>query len=447
MTQTGIREVIAWEALDSRGRPTVACHVGLAGGAVGRAIVPSGASTGRHEAVELRDGGPRYGGSGVSEAVQNVKTVLLPAVMGLDAADRVAVDTALEGTDGDPALSTVGANAVLAVSLAVTLAAADAQGLSLWQALGGPRPLLPLPMVNMVSGGAHARGALDIQDVLVVPHGARSFAEALEWAWRVRAATADLLDERGGSSALVADEGGLAGRLENNEAALSLVVDGIFRAGFEPGRDVSLAIDLAANQFWTGEIYRLQADHVELDRSAWLAVLAAWCGRYPIVSLEDVLQEDDWVGWRDASAELGGTRQLLGDDLFATGAGRLRRGIEEGVANAVLVKPNQAGTVTRAERVVQQARDAGYATVVSARSGDTEDYWLADLAVGWRAGQIKVGSTMRSERTSKWNRLLEIESRAGAAAQFAGSAVLARFSASSAGTPAVQVIDSERSDL
>lgn len=426
MSDSTITAVRAWEALDSRGRPTVACRVRLAGGGSGRAIVPSGASTGGHEARERRDGGTRYGGSGVRDAVAAVENSLAPLVIGLDAYDRPAVDAAMEQSDDDPLLGGIGANAVLAVSLAVTLAVADESREPLWRVVSGgdvpddgSEPELPMPMVNIVSGGAHAGGALDIQDVLAVPLGATTFAEAMEWIWRVRAASAELLDERGGSSTLVADEGGLAGVPGGNEAALALVRDGIVRAGLEPGDQVGIALDLAANQFDDGSAYVLRVDRERLETEAWLDRLAQWCERYPVVSLEDVLVEDDWPGWRIATERLGAGRQLLGDDLFATNAERLERGIASGTANAVLVKPNQAGTVTRAERVVRRAHAAGYATVLSARSGDTEDDWLADFAVGWRTGQIKVGSTMRSERTAKWNRLLEIESEAGSRARLA----------------------------
>jgi enolase len=428
MNDTRIRAIHAWEALDSRGNPTVACRVELARGASGRAIVPAGASTGGHEARELRDGEPdRYGGRGVRGAVEAVEKVLAPLVIGLDAADRPAVDATLEEADPDPLLGTVGANAVLGISLAVTLAAADARREPLWRVLSGADdgPVMPLPMVNIISGGAHAGRALDIQDVLVVPLGAGSFAEAIEWAWQVRAAAAEGFERRGISAALVADEGGLAGGLRSNEEALGHVVEAIEATGREPGRDIALAVDIAANQFHDGAGYHLRLDDVRLDTGEWVETLSAWCRRYPIVSLEDVVAEDDWDGWGAATEALGGGRQLLGDDLFATNSDRLRRGIAEGVGNAVLVKPNQAGTVTRAERVVEQAQEAGFGTVVSARSGDTEDLWLADLAVGWRAGQIKVGSTMRSERTAKWNRLLEIESVAGADARFAGAAAVA----------------------
>ena len=420
-----IVDVFAWEALDSRGRPTVGCEVVVAGGAHGRAIVPSGASTGSHEAVELRDGDARYLGNGTRAAVRSVNDRLRSAVRGEDARDQCRIDAILEELDPDPALSTVGANAVLAVSLATLQAAAAAEGIALWSCLSGGNPLLPMPMVNIVSGGAHAGGLLDIQDVLVVPIGAHSFAEAIEWAARVRHATGGLLNARGGSATLVADEGGLAGALGDNAAALSLVVDGIVEAGLAPGRDVAIAIDFAANQLWTGSAYALRAEQRELSPAEWLATVVSWCDRYPIVSVEDVLIEDDWVGWAEVSSALAATTQVIGDDLFATNHDRLTRAVREGIANAVLVKPNQAGSVSRARRVLDTARASGYSTIVSARSGDTEDTWLADLAVGWRAGQIKVGSTQRSERTAKWNRLLEIEARAGDRAIFAGGSALA----------------------
>lgn len=426
MTLSAIRNVHAWEALDSRGKPTVAAVVELADGARGRAVVPSGASTGGHEAVERRDGGNRYGGQGVLGAVAAANTELRDRIIGLDATDQQAVDAALESCDPRADLGTVGANAVLALSLATLVAAADSTGRPLWQQLDdSSEPLIPMPMVNIVSGGAHARGLLDIQDVLVVPEGAASFAEAIEWVARVRQATADLLDERGGSSALVADEGGLAGSLGSNEAGLALVTDGIARSGLRPGVDVSLALDLAANQLWTGERYALRVEKRELSADEWLGVVAGWCDRFPIVSIEDALFEDDWAGWATASSSIGVGRQLLGDDLFATNDARVERGVAEGVANAVLVKPNQAGSVSRAAAVVRRAHAAAYGTVVSARSGDTEDTWLADLAIGWRARQIKVGSTMRSERTAKWNRVLEIESRADGRSVFAGRDALA----------------------
>lgn len=422
-----ITSVEGFEALDSRGRPTVGCVVGLSSGDIGRIVVPSGASTGQYEAHELRDGGERYGGLGVQGAVASVNGPLATAVMGMPAANRRAVDQVLESCDGTKELSVLGANAVLAVSLAVTVADATEQHQPLWQRLSGAdQPLLPMPMVNIFSGGAHASRAIDIQDVLVVPLGAESFAEAILWCDRVRSATATLLSARGVITSLVADEGGLAAALPSNEDALALVASGIAAAGLEPGVDAAIAVDIAANQLWSGSDYRLRVEDRNYAGDEWVNLLARWARDYPIVSMEDPLSDDDWACWATASPLLGRDAQLLGDDLFATNAERLRRGVASSVANAVLVKPNQAGSVSRAEDVVRLAQSVGYATVVSARSGDTEDAWLADLAVGWSAGQIKVGSTMRSERTAKWNRLLEIEALSHGASRFAGAGVLGR---------------------
>lgn len=421
MSATDITDVFAWEAFDSRGRPTVACRVRLSGGGLGRAITPSGASTGTHEATELRDGGQRYGGAGVRAAVRHARGELFDAVRGLDATDQRAVDAALEDVDGTEDLHRLGANAVLGVSLATLLAAADAQHRPLYEVLtSGVEPLIPMPMVNILSGGLHAGGALDIQDVLAVPVGARSFAEAIECAWQVREHATRLVTGRGGTASLVADEGGLAIELSTNRAAIALVTDAIVAAGYRPGEDVGIAIDCAANQIADSRgRYRLRREDRALDTDEWLGELQSWCTAFPIVSIEDPLTEDDWASWGSATTRLGSGRQLLGDDLFVTNSQRLAHGTSVGAANAVLVKPNQAGTVSRAARVVRDAQAVGYGVVVSARSGDTEDSWLADLAVGWRAGQIKVGSMTRSERTAKWNRLLEIEAELGASARFA----------------------------
>jgi enolase len=421
MTDTTITDLYGWEALDSRGRPTVGCGVVLAGGASGRAIAPAGASTGGHEAHERRDGGSRYGGSGVTHAVAAVGDELAPELIGMDVAARHEIDAAMERLDGTASLGRLGANTIVAISLAVLDALARQSHRDPWQVLSGDAgPLLPMPMVNIVSGGAHAGRAIDIQDVLVVPIGATSFAQAIEVAAQVRAAAAALLERRGATPGLVADEGGLAFCFESNEAAISVVADAIDAAGLVAGRDAAIAIDVAANQLWDGAAYQLRSESRTLSTTEWLATLAAWCKRYPIVSVEDPLFEDDWTGWQAAGALIGTRCQLLGDDLFASAESRLARGVAMGVANAVLLKPNQAGTLTRTEATLQCARHNGYATVVSARSGDTEDWLLADLAVGWRAGQIKVGSLTRSERTAKWNRLLEIESRAATTAGFAG---------------------------
>jgi enolase len=425
MSATAIAAIVAWEALDSRGTPTVACEVRLAGGARGCATVPSGASTGAHEARELRDGGERYAGRGVRRAVASVNETIAAELTGTDAADQEALDAALRELDGTPDLGRLGANAVLAVSLAAALAAAAAEGAPLWRRLGA-EPLLPLPMVNVISGGAHARGAgVDVQDFLAVPVGAGNFAEAIEWAWRVRHATEELASARDLPASLVADEGGLGLALASNRAGLELLLEGIERSGLQPGAGAAIAVDVAATQLVAPGGYRLATEDRVLDAGGLLDELEGWCRDFPVVSIEDPLAEDDWDGWAEATRRLGARIQLLGDDLFVTQVERLERGIAEGIANAVLVKPNQCGTLSDALAAVRRARAAGYATVVSARSGDTEDAWLADLAVGWQAGQIKVGSTTRSERTAKWNRLLQIEAELGAEAAYAGRAALA----------------------
>lgn len=426
-----IVDVDAWEVLDSRGRPTVACAVRLADGSLGVAAVPSGASTGRHEARELRDGGTRYGGLGVLRAVGHVRSELAAAVVGRMAEDQAGLDLLLREVDGTPWLGRLGANAVLSVSVAAALAHAHSRGLSLWRVLGD-RPLLPLPMVNIVSGGAHAGGAVDIQDVLVVPVGAATFGQAIEWAARVRSATAEIAAARGLPAALVADEGGVAGPMASNLEALELVAAGIEAAGFQLGEDVGLALDIAATQLLDeGGRYALKSEGRVLESGELVDEVSRWCRNLPVVSVEDVLGEDDWQGWRYAATQLAGV-QLVGDDLFATDPDRVERGVTEAVASAVLVKVNQNGTLSGGLDVAARARAAGFAAVVSARSGETEDGWLADVAVGSRAGQIKVGSTMRSERTAKWNRLLRIErelEREGIppASVYAGASALVRI--------------------
>lgn len=423
--------VRAWEALDSRGTPTVACEITLRDGTRATATAPAGASTGRAEALELRDGGSRYEGRGVRRAVAGVTGAIAGELIGRDAREQAEVDALLVALDGTPKLERLGANAIVAVSVATARAAAASAGVSLAAMLGGhdEPPLLPLPMVNVISGGAHAGGAVDMQDFLVVPVGASCFAEALEWAARVRAATRDVASDRGLPVALVADEGGLGPSLPSSRSALELLGAGIERARLVPHEQVAIAIDVAASQFRVDSgRYRLASDRSphgarEIEGQAFVEQLAEWCSAYPIVSLEDPLAEEDWEGWRYATSRLGGRVQLLGDDLLVTSRPRLERAVKAGVANAVLVKPNQCGTLTEARNVIELARRAGYATVVSARSGETEENWLADLAVGWRAGQIKVGSTMRSERTAKWNRLLAIEAQQET--RFAGRAALA----------------------
>ena len=404
-----IERVLAWEALDSRGTPTVACSVRVESGGSGTAAVPSGASTGTHEARERRDGGARFGGNGVRDAVAAVNGEIAAALLGHDAGDQVATDALLRELDGTPAFERLGANAALAASVATALAAADALRLPLWRTLDpAGEPLLPLPMVNVISGGAHAGSLIDIQDVLVIPVGASCFAEAIEWAARVRAATAELLRSRGHNVDLVADEGGLAAPLPSNKAAVEAVAAAIEASGLLPGDEAAIGVDVAASQLFDGRAYQLASEHRTVTADELVTELRGWCDRLPIVSIEDPLAEDDLDGWATATRELAHI-QLLGDDLFVTSTTRLHAGIATGIANAVLVKPNQVGTLTDARNVLETAHDAGYATVLSARSGETEDSWLSDLAVGWHTGQLKVGSTTRSERTAKWNRLLQLE--------------------------------------
>lgn len=424
MTESRISGGLAWQALDSRGTPTVACELRLESGASGRVVVPAGASKGRHEAVELRDGGHAFRGMGVTKAVANVNSVLIPAVAGSRPMSQAELDGQLCELDGSPNLARLGANAVLAVSLAWALASARDHGTELYRALaGGGEPLLPLPMVNIVSGGAHADRALDIQDVLAVPLTAGTFAAAIEHVARVRAAAVTLAASHGLQTSLVADEGGLGLGLATNRAALELVTGAIEAAGLVPGTDVGIAVDIAANQLESDGGYRLAIEDRQLTGDQLVDEIAGWCREFPIVSVEDPLSDQDWDGWVAATERLGHV-QLIGDDFFATDPDRFRTGRDRKIANAVLIKPNQAGCLTRAAEVGELANAAGYARIVSARSGDTEDTWLADLAVGWGSGQIKVGSLTRSERTAKWNRLLEIEAREGGRIRYAGAAAL-----------------------
>jgi enolase len=423
-----ISHVSGREVLDSRGRPTIEAAVVLEDGSVTRASVPSGASTGRHEAVERRDGDPgHYGGAGVRDVAARIAAEICPAVMGLEAGDQPGIDRALINLDGSPEKSRLGANAILAVSLATARAAARARGLELWEHLAGERgPVIPLPMVNMISGGLHAGRGLDFQDFMVIPVSATNAQHAIEMCVSVRNALGQLLIDRG-LSTLKADEGGFAPRLDSHEDALALVVSAAAAAGFAPGDDVTIALDVAATHFHDAERgdYALATEGRRLDTAGLLDVLEDLVDRYPIVSIEDPLAEDDWDGWQLATERLGDRVQLIGDDLFVTNPHRLRRGIGLGVANAVLVKMNQIGTLTETLEVVDQAATAGYAAVISARSGETEDDALADLAVASGAGQLKVGSVAQSERLAKYNRLTLIEQQLGAAGRFAGREVIA----------------------
>jgi enolase len=419
-TDDTITRVHARQVLDSRGNPTVEAEVHCAGGRMGRAIVPSGASTGKHEAVELRDGDPaHYGGKGVRKAVANVNDSLAPAVVGMPASAQEEIDRRMIDLDGTPNKSRLGANALLGVSLACAHAAAAARGMPLWQYLDrAGRATMPLPMVNMISGGLHAGGNLEFQDFLFLPIAARSFSEALEMTVAVYRALAVVLRGAQSESVLVGDEGGFGPRLSSNGGAIGLLLLAFHQAGLQPGRDAALALDIAGTQFYREEgRYHLEGE--QLDADALAGRLARLARKDPILSIEDGMAEDDWAGWKLLTATLGKQVQLIGDDLFVTNPQRLALGIERGVANAVLIKVNQIGTLTETLAVIEQARAAGYRTIVSARSGETEDSTIADLAVATGAGQIKIGSVARSERLAKYNQLLRIEEQMGPNAPFA----------------------------
>ncbi|TAN32351.1 phosphopyruvate hydratase [bacterium] len=422
-----ISSIQAREILDSRGRPTIEVMVGVDSGAWGMASVPSGASVGRHEAVELRDGvGSRYRGLGVRQAISNVTDLIEPALRGLDASDQEAVDQLLVDLDGTADKSHLGANATLGVSLAVARVAAASRGIPLWRhLLRGGSPLLPRPMVNILSGGMHAGGNLDLQDFLIVPSGADTYAEALHTCVQIHWAMKDLLRERG-LSTLRADEGGFGPALKGHVEALELMVTAAERAGFKPGHDVGIAIDVAASHFYDVEKHRygLASEKRSLTPAELVGLLEEWVDKYPICSIEDGLAEDDWDGWKVLTDSLANRVQLVGDDLFTTNPQRLGLGIERGVANAVLVKMNQIGTLTETLRVVDMAQKAGYSTIASARSGETEDSILADITVASGMGQIKIGSVTQSERLAKYNQLTRIEDELGEEATLAPTPAL-----------------------
>lgn len=418
-----IREVRGREILDSRGWPTVEAEVMLDGGALGRASVPSGASTGRYEALELRDGdSARYRGRGVLRAVGHVEGELREAVLGVDARDHEAVDRRLLEADGTPTKERLGANALLAVSMAAVRAAARHEGEPLYRHLGGPEAgTLPVPMLNLLNGGAHADNSVDVQEFMVVPLGFPSFARAL----RAGAETFHALRRRlvaDGYATAVGDEGGVAPELPSSESALEVVLRAVEEAGYEPGSEVALALDCAASELYDeeAEVYRFPGEGAELDAGELIDRYERWAGRFPLVSIEDGLAEDDWEGWRVLTERLSGRLQLVGDDLFVTSPERLRRGIESGAADAVLVKLNQIGTVTETLETMELAERHGYGRIVSHRSGETEDTFIADLAVATGCGQIKTGSACRSERVAKYNRLLRIEEQLGDRGRFAG---------------------------
>jgi enolase len=413
-----IDTVVAREVLDSRGTPTVEAEVLLEGGASGRAMVPSGASTGAHEAHELRDGGSRYMGKGVLQAVGNIEEKIAPMLCGLSALDQGAVDAAMIELDGSDNKSALGANAILAVSLATARAAANGVGLPLYRYLGGPMAsLLPVPLMNVINGGAHAANSLDFQEFMLVPHGANSFSEALRMGTEVFHMLKGLLKDKGLSTA-VGDEGGFAPDL-GNIAAGELLVQAIEQAGYRPGDQISLALDVASTEFFQDGRYAF--DGGSYTSAEMVEQLAELAGRFPIVSIEDGLAEDDWDGWALLSEKLGATVQLVGDDLFVTNTQRLQRGIDLSLANSILIKVNQIGSLTETLQAIDLAGRAGYTSVISHRSGETEDTTIADLAVATRAGQIKTGSLSRSERVAKYNQLLRIEDELGSQAVYAGA--------------------------
>jgi len=427
MSETEIVYLHGRRVWDSRGRPTVEAELMLSGGAVGRAIAPAGASTGSGEALDLRDGGETFGGLDVARAVANVNGDIAAAVLGRDASDQAALDAALIALDGTEAKTRLGANALLAVSMAAAHAAAGAAGVPLFRHLGGAEAgLLPLPQIQIFGGGAHAGGRIDIQDVMVVCPGARSFAEALDWTAEVYRAAGGLMREAGELHG-IADEGGWWPAFASNEQALETVVRAIDRAGFEPGEEIALALDIAASGFFRAGLYRLGLEKRELDSAAMIDLLTGWLDRYPIVSIEDPLAEDDWDAFAAFTKAVGHRVQVVGDDAFVSDARRIREAARRGVANAVLLKPNQRGTLTETREAWAAARAQNYAGIVSARSGETEDTTIVHLAIGWGVGQLKVGSMARGERTAKWNEALRIEEALGPRARFAGAGALAGF--------------------
>jgi enolase len=429
MTKTAIGSVRAREILDSRGDPTVAVDMQLESGARATAMVPSGASTGAHEAVELRDGDKkRYRGKGVLKAVANVNDTIARAVKGRDATDQRALDTLLIQLDGTPNKAKLGANAILGVSLAAARAAAVATGTPLYRRFG-KGTTLPVPLMNVLNGGKHATDSADMQEYMLVPLGAPTFAEAIRYGSEVFHALRDILHDKGMGTG-VGDEGGFApSGLRTNEEPIELILAAIARAGYRAGEDVALALDPASTELYRDGDYALAREQRSLDSSGMVALYADWSRRYPIVSIEDGLAEDDWDGWRHLTATLGDRVQLVGDDLFVTNVTRIERGIREKVANSILIKVNQIGTVSESVDAVELGRRAGYTSVVSHRSGETEDTTIADLVVGLDTGQIKTGSLTRSERIAKYNRLLEIERELGSAARYPGRAAFPRFRA------------------
>ncbi len=421
---SAIVDIVGREILDSRGNPTVECDVLLESGTMGRAAVPSGASTGSREAIELRDGdAQRYGGKGVLRAVEHINTEISESVLGLDASEQSFLDKTLIDLDRTDNKGRLGANAMLAVSMAVARAAAEESGLPLYRYFGGMgRMSLPVPMMNVINGGAHANNNLDIQEFMIIPVGAPSFREALRYGAEVFHALKKIIDAKG-LPTTVGDEGGFAPNVENHEAAIQLILDAIDKAGYTAGEQIAIGLDCAASEFYKEGKYVLEGEGgLTLEAPAWTDMLAAWCDKYPIISIEDAMHEGDWDGWKHLSEQLGKKVQLVGDDLFVTNTRIFKEGIDKGIANSILIKINQIGTLSETFAAIDMAKCAGYTTVISHRSGETEDSTIADIAVGSNAGQIKTGSLSRSDRMAKYNQLLRIEEDLGEVAHYPGRA-------------------------
>ena len=418
---SAIVDIVGREVLDSRGNPTVECDVLLESGIMGRAAVPSGASTGSREAIELRDGDKsRYLGKGVLKAVEHINTEISEAVLGLDASEQAFLDKTLIDLDGTDNKGRLGANAILAVSMAVARAAAEESGLPLYRYLGGMGGVqLPVPMMNVINGGAHANNTLDIQEFMIIPVGAPTFREALRWGAEVFHALKQIIHDKGMSTA-VGDEGGFAPSVENHEAAIQLILQAIDAAGYTAGEQIALGLDCAASEFYKDGQYHLTGEGLALSAEAWTDMLAAWCDKYPIISIEDGMHEGDWAGWKVLTDRLGKNVQLVGDDLFVTNTKILKEGIDKGIANSILIKINQIGTLSETFAAIEMAKRAGYTAIISHRSGETEDSTIADIAVGTNAGQIKTGSLSRSDRMAKYNQLLRIEEDLGEVAYYPG---------------------------
>ena len=418
---SAIVDIVGREILDSRGNPTVECDVLLESGVMGRAAVPSGASTGSREAIELRDGDKnRYLGKGVLKAVEHINTEISEAVLGLDAAEQAFLDKTMIDLDGTDNKSRLGANAMLAVSMAVARAAAEESGLPLYRYFGGMGSMqLPVPMMNVINGGAHANNNLDLQEFMIIPVGAPSFREAVRYGAEVFHALKSILNDKGMSTA-VGDEGGFAPSVASHEAAIQMILEAIDKAGFTAGEQIAIGLDCAASEFYKDGKYQLEGEGLSLSAEEWTNILATWCDKYPIISIEDGMAEGDWDGWKHLTERLGKSVQIVGDDLFVTITKILKVGIDKGIANSILIKINQIGTLTETFAAIEMAKRAGYTAVISHRSGETEDSTIADIAVGTNACQIKTGSLSRSDRMAKYNQLLRIEEDLGDVASYPG---------------------------